>query len=324
MLAQQKPRQFSQVSASYSSHHGTPYQSPPTIGSQPNGLPPGQQSRKRSFQEDYTYDYPALQQMQAHATNGSQIPVELTPHGQHAQLQAGAVSYQYQPQRSSSAQSHSHASTPQQTYAYQQQQQQQTVHHHHRLPNQQPPNKLQRTSSFGRETPEDDEHGPPSVVGQPGMPEPAPRPKGPKLKFTPEDDALLVELKETKNLTWKQIADFFPGRSSGTLQVRYCTKLKAKTTIWTDDMVQRLHTAMQEYEADRWRVISGKVGNGFSATACKEKAMELDAPDMEDTEYVRHDSTTATNLLQDPSTTTARETLLHQQEASPRPPINAF
>ena len=75
------------------------------------------------------------------------------------------------------------------------------------------------------------------MVGQEGMPTPASRPKGPKLKFTREDDALLVELKETKNLTWKQIADFFPGRSSGTLQVRYCTKLKAKTTAWSDEMV---------------------------------------------------------------------------------------
>lgn len=69
------------------------------------------------------------------------------------------------------------------------------------------------------------------------MPEPAPRPRGPKLKFTPEDDQLLIDLKENKSLTWKQIADFFPGRSSGTLQVRYCTKLKAKTTQWTDETV---------------------------------------------------------------------------------------
>lgn len=75
------------------------------------------------------------------------------------------------------------------------------------------------------------------MVGQEGMPSPAPRPKGPKLKFTPEDDQLLIELKEQKNLTWKQIADFFPGRSSGTLQVRYCTKLKAKTKQWSDEMV---------------------------------------------------------------------------------------
>jgi hypothetical protein len=73
------------------------------------------------------------------------------------------------------------------------------------------------------------------------MPAPAPRPRGPKLKFTPEDDQLLVDLKEKKNLTWKQIADFFPGRSSGTLQVRYCTKLKAKTTVWTDEMVSDTH-----------------------------------------------------------------------------------
>jgi hypothetical protein len=72
------------------------------------------------------------------------------------------------------------------------------------------------------------------------MPEPAPRPRGPKLKFTPEEDALLVDLKEEKNLTWKQIADFFPGRTSGTLQVRYCTKLKAKDVVWTDEMVSTL------------------------------------------------------------------------------------
>ena len=52
-----------------------------------------------------------------------------------------------------------------------------------------------------------------------------------------QDDALLVDLKETKDLSWKQIADFFPGRSSGTLQVRYCTKLKAKEIFWTEALV---------------------------------------------------------------------------------------
>lgn len=105
------------------------------------------------------------------------------------------------------------------------------THHHHRLPDTGPPNKMMRRegdSSAGEA---------PSVVGQVGMPLPAPRPRGPKLKFTPEDDQLLIDLKENKSLTWKQIADFFPGRSSGTLQVRYCTKLKAKTTQWTDETV---------------------------------------------------------------------------------------
>jgi hypothetical protein len=39
-----------------------------------------------------------------------------------------------------------------------------------------------------------------SVVGQPSMPQPAAKPKGPKIKFSQEDDVLLVRLKETKNL----------------------------------------------------------------------------------------------------------------------------
>lgn len=78
----------------------------------------------------------------------------------------------------------------------------------------------------------------------------APRPRGPKLKFTPEDDSLLVDLKENKSLTWKQIAEFFPGRSSGTLQVRYCTKLKAKTTQWTDETVRRLTFSNTDKSSD--------------------------------------------------------------------------
>lgn len=108
--------------------------------------------------------------------------------------------------------------------------------HSHALPNQGP-----RGAKMPRlgELPESSmmSQGAPSVVGTAGMPAPAPRPRGPKLKFTPEDDQLLVDLKENKSLTWKQIAEFFPGRSSGTLQVRYCTKLKAKTTQWTDETV---------------------------------------------------------------------------------------
>lgn len=34
---------------------------------------------------------------------------------------------------------------------------------------------------------------------------------------------------------------------------------------------------MQEYENDRWRIISSKVGQGFSPAACKEKAMEIES-----------------------------------------------
>ncbi|KAK4543326.1 hypothetical protein LTR36_005685 [Oleoguttula mirabilis] len=265
IMPPQLQRTMSQVSPS---QYGTPYESPEMLR-YPSAVGG---SRKRSPPEDYTYDYEGLQQLQAHATGASgQIPVELTPHGHHARLQPGASSYYVPSQRASPQHGYAHLSTQ----VYQPQ-----THHHHRLPNQPPPSKMQRTGY--RDSPSvADENGPPSVVGQAGMPEPAPRPKGPKLKFTAEDDALLVELKETKNLTWKQIADFLPGRSSGTLQVRYCTKLKAKTTVWTDEMVLKLRTAVEEYDNERWRIISGKVGNGFSAAACKEKAAELDTADVE-------------------------------------------
>jgi len=242
-------------------------------------------ARKRSHAE-YAYDS-GYEMHQMHAPSVSQsvqVPVEMAPHGPHPQMQAQAYGYSSSLSPVHSPSSHSMS------------------HHHHRLPNQPPPSKFHRTG-YGEELYAADEHGPPSVVGQPGMPEPAAKPKGPKLKFTPEDDALLVELKETKNLTWKQIADFFPGRSSGTLQVRYCTKLKAKTMVWTDDMVSsrersvgkvdqmqftdissqldRLRQSLDEYEHDRWRIVSGKVGNGFSAAACKEKIDELNGVPIE-------------------------------------------
>lgn len=34
---------------------------------------------------------------------------------------------------------------------------------------------------------------------------------------------------------------------------------------------------MREYENDRWRIISTKVGSGFSPAACKEKALEIES-----------------------------------------------
>ncbi|KZZ93883.1 MYB DNA-binding domain-containing protein [Moelleriella libera RCEF 2490] len=144
------------------------------------------------------------------------------------------------------------------------------LHHHHHLPD------LGHLGKFMRR---EDGSGAPSMVGQAGMPPPAPRPRGPKLKFTAEDDQLLIELKEQKNLTWKQIADFFPGRSSGTLQVRYCTKLKAKTTQWTDDMDHKLRSALADYENEKWRIVAHKVGSGFTPAACRERAMQLAGED---------------------------------------------
>ncbi|KAI8932284.1 hypothetical protein NX059_010481 [Plenodomus lindquistii] len=231
--------------------------------------PPPQQTagRKRSHHDDLQHELPPSLEQHLHPYAQATGSVSL----QHASQGYSLQQYPPPPQDT-------HSSLP-------------PTHHHH-LPNQHR-NKRHQPMEGAPASPAQ-HHGPPSVVGQEGMPAPAQRPRGPKLKFTPEDDQLLVDLKEKKNLTWKQIADFFPGRSSGTLQVRYCTKLKAKTTVWTDDMVVKLRNAMQEYENDRWRIISSKVGSGFSPAACRDKAQEIEALELaaaeEEQEEAQHQS----------------------------------
>ena len=91
---------------------------------------------------------------------------------------------------------------------------------------------------------------------------------GPKAKFTLEDDALLLELKEQHELTWKKISEFFPGRSSGTLQVRYCTKLKAKGVSWTDDMVHFTLPPLHSPPALFWLSAGADALSGWTTETC--------------------------------------------------------
>jgi hypothetical protein len=49
-------------------------------------------------------------------------------------------------------------------------------------------------------------------------------------RFTEEDDAKLVDLKERRGWSWEDIQRSFSGRSTGSLQVRYSTKLKDRNT----------------------------------------------------------------------------------------------
>lgn len=40
-------------------------------------------------------------------------------------------------------------------------------------------------------------------------------------RILPEDDELLIKLREERGLTWKQIGEYFPGRTVNSLQGRY-------------------------------------------------------------------------------------------------------
>jgi hypothetical protein len=56
------------------------------------------------------------------------------------------------------------------------------------------------------------------------------RPQSKRPRFTEEEDAKLVDLKERRGWSWEDIQRSFPGRSTGSLQVRYSTKLKERNT----------------------------------------------------------------------------------------------
>lgn len=110
-------------------------------------------------------------------------------------------------------------------------------HHHHYLPPQTllhpDPHGLRPDTHY-----ESSEHA--NIVDQPGMPAPTPKPTKPKTLFTPEENKKIKYLKEVKRLTWPQIMQFFPGRSTGTLQVRYSKRLKDRDVNWTDRLVSIL------------------------------------------------------------------------------------
>lgn len=110
-------------------------------------------------------------------------------------------------------------------------------HHYHHLP---PQTSLFLGSNGRRPCSRSGNGGHISVVGQPGMPAPFPRPPVARTRFTPEMDRMIVELKENIGLEWKQVMDFFPGRNYNTLQVRYCKKLKERDVNWTNELVSAL------------------------------------------------------------------------------------
>lgn len=94
-------------------------------------------------------------------------------------------------------------------------------------------------------------------------------------KFAESDDALIIKLKEVHGLPWVQIASFFEGRTPGSLQVRYCTKLKQKKRDWPESENINLVAAVKKYEEEKWSVISEQLGSKYSAESCQEQHQKL-------------------------------------------------
>ena len=47
------------------------------------------------------------------------------------------------------------------------------------------------------------------------------------------------------------------------------------TDKMTKPQDQKLKTALQDYENEKWRIIANKVGTGFTPAACRERAAQL-------------------------------------------------
>ncbi|TKA24037.1 hypothetical protein B0A50_06928 [Salinomyces thailandicus] len=62
---------------------------------------------------------------------------------------------------------------------------------------------------------------------------------GAKVRFTPADNALLVKLKEKDQLSWDEILLHFPGRTRGTMQSHYSSKVKPRTVPIGDLIAER-------------------------------------------------------------------------------------
>lgn len=73
-----------------------------------------------------------------------------------------------------------------------------------------------------------------------------------RLAYTAEDNLLLARLKEVANLSWDDIMAHFPGRSRGSLQTHFCTKVKGKylVTSQTHDIHNTPHRERRQAQAN--------------------------------------------------------------------------
>ncbi|EME79525.1 uncharacterized protein MYCFIDRAFT_178116 [Pseudocercospora fijiensis CIRAD86] len=59
-------------------------------------------------------------------------------------------------------------------------------------------------------------------------------PKQVRLRWTAEENARMIKLKEADNLSWEEISEHFPNRSAGSVQVHYSSNLKGQRSEGRD------------------------------------------------------------------------------------------
>ncbi|KXT14987.1 hypothetical protein AC579_7742 [Pseudocercospora musae] len=97
-------------------------------------------------------------------------------------------------------------------------------------------------------------------------------PKQVRLRWTAEENARMIKLKEADDLSWEEISEHFPNRSAGSLQVHYSSHLKSQKSE-SRDLFDR-HVATDEHITDGIAIEDSTVEGSVTEEASTEDAPE--------------------------------------------------
>ncbi|KAH0259742.1 WD40 repeat-like protein, partial [Aureobasidium melanogenum] len=93
--------------------------------------------------------------------------------------------------------------------------------------------------------------------------------------FTPEEDALIVHLKEVARISWKEFEPFFPGRKWPSMQTRYSRVLKhANTPVAVNSLAQPVRKDLVHSTRELRRTTHAQASSVDDSVASQEDAAE--------------------------------------------------
>ncbi|KAF8544489.1 hypothetical protein BDD12DRAFT_948332 [Trichophaea hybrida] len=95
---------------------------------------------------------------------------------------------------------------------------------------------------------------PPSSLKRPLAPKAASSPAKKQTKWTPEEDALIIELRG-KGEKWEDISKRLPGRSAISCRLHYQNYLERRSE-WNEDKKNRLARLYERFKPEMWQIIA--------------------------------------------------------------------
>ncbi|KAA8896796.1 hypothetical protein FN846DRAFT_270929 [Sphaerosporella brunnea] len=99
---------------------------------------------------------------------------------------------------------------------------------------------------------------PASALKRPLAPKAAASPAKKQTKWTPEEDALIIELRG-RGEKWDDISKRLPGRSAISCRLHYQNYLERRSE-WDEERKNRLALLYERFKADMWQMIAKEMG----------------------------------------------------------------